>query len=100
MAVCELAPFQIRSLLRALMTTGALTERGDSVLYGSKYAHTGEVSLQTAHIALHILPPTAVALLSPDTSEILVFPDRCALALPRYTNLRVLTQQLLRLIEA
>jgi len=43
---------------------------------------------------LHILPPTALALLSPDTCEIMVFADRGAISLPRYSSLHVMMQQL------
>jgi hypothetical protein len=43
---------------------------------------------------LHILPPTALALLSPDICEIMVFADRRAISLPRYSSLHAMMQHL------
>jgi hypothetical protein len=91
-AVCELAPCQVRSLLRALLPAETDDSARDQILYGS----AGAPAMQ---LVIHILPPTAVALLSPDVSEIVVFPERSALALPRYSNMHALTLQLLQIVN-
>jgi hypothetical protein len=92
-AVCELAPCQVRSLLRALLPAETEDSLRDQILYGS----TG--GAPAVQLAIHILPPTAVALLSPDVSEIVVFPERSALAVPRYSNMHALTQFLLLIVN-
>ena len=45
-------------------------------------------------IQLRFLPPTAVAMLSADATEITVFPELRALSIPRYSSLRVMLQHL------
>jgi hypothetical protein len=91
-AVCELTPSQVRHLLRCLLPA----ETEDSVRGQVLYGGTGAPATQ---LVIHILPPTAVALLSPDVSEIVVFPERSALALPRYSNMHALTQHLLQIVN-
>ena len=49
-------------------------------------------------VKLLILPPTAVALLSPDVSEIVFFPEQCAISLPRYSSLRISVQHVQSLL--
>ena len=112
-ALMELSPAQVRCLLQGIVpqssTSGAVgyNTAASTGLVGSSYdtnsLQYGSISNannsnnncpSTATFRLHIMPPTAVALLSPDTSEILVFPDRCALSLPRYSSMRVLMQHL------
>jgi hypothetical protein len=101
-AVCELAPFQVRNLLRALLPEFTEDAQRDGILFGKVCAERSTVraSNDNMNVAIHILPPTAVAMLSADACEITLFPDRMALALPRYTSIRVVTQQLLRVVNA
>lgn len=89
----ELAPNQIECFVRRVMLNdkegsaykGAATiTSSDEVLYGAS----------SRLLKLHILPPTALALLSPDLCEIMVFPDRAAISIPRYSSLQVMMQQL------
>ena len=89
----ELPTKNVQALLKQLMPSTASPARVQQVLYGSKHVSS---SSSPAPFCLHILPPTAVAMLSPDVSEIVLFADRSALALPRYSNLKVMMDYLQR----
>lgn len=100
-AVAELSPCQLRSLLRALLPSTMEDTQRDRLLYGALCAdHKLPECFNTPVIALHILPPTAVAMLSPEGSDIALFPERMALALPKYISLRTVVHQLLKIVEA
>jgi len=86
----ELPAKNVQSLLKQLMSTTATPARQHEVLYGSKCGSNA------APFVIHFLPPTAVALLSPDVSEIVVFADRGALSVPRYSNLKAMIDYLVR----
>lgn len=93
----ELPNKNVQALLKQLMPSTTSPARVQEVLYGSK--HVSSSSSQEP-FCLHILPPTAVAMLSPDVSEIVLFADRSALALPRYSNLKVMMDYLQRVSTA
>ena len=106
-AVCELAPYQVRCLIRALLPEEMEDTMRDQLLFGDMCAGarpivSGDTHITSAMISfhIHILPPTAVALLSPDTSYMTLFPESGSIAIPRYSSFRVMMQQLLRVIEA
>ena len=88
----ELPTKNAQTLLKQLMPSTINPARVHQVVYGAKHAP----SSPPAPFCLHILPPTAVAMLSPDVSEIVLFADRSALALPRYSNLKVMMNYLHR----
>lgn len=92
-AMYELPTKNVQALLKQLMPPTTSFARVQHVLHRSK--HLSSSSSQEP-FCLHILPPTAVAMLSPDVSEIVLFADRCALALPRYSNLKVMIDYLHR----
>jgi len=99
-AMYELSPQQIECFLRRVMKRhdkieATANQRGisqvttdDEVLYSSSSSSPSSI------ITLHILPPTALALLSPDICEIMVFADRRAISLPRYSSLHVMMQHI------
>ena len=89
----ELPTKNLQILLKRLMSVDTTISQVDEVLYGSKCASTAQLT----PFHLHILPPTAVALLSPDVSAIVVFADRRALSVPRYSNLKVMMEYVLQL---
>uniref|UniRef100_A0A7S3HT54 Uncharacterized protein n=1 Tax=Spumella elongata TaxID=89044 RepID=A0A7S3HT54_9STRA len=89
-AMHELPTKNVQALLKQLMPPTTSPARVHQVLYGAKHAP----SSPPAPFCLHILPPTAVAMLSPDVSEIVLFADRSALALPRYSSLKVMMDYL------
>ncbi len=93
-AMYELPTKNVQALLKQLMPSTTSPARVHQVLYGFKHSFTLH---QEEPFCLHILPPTAVAMLSPDVSEIVLFADRSALALPRYSNLKVMMDYLQRL---
>ena len=86
----ELPAKNVQSLLKQLMSNTVTAARQHEVLFGSKCGPS------VAPFVMHFLPPTAVALLSPDVSEIVIFADRGALSVPRYSNLKVMIDFLLR----
>ena len=49
-------------------------------------------------LPLSLMGPTAVALLSPDTTKITVFSQQHAISLPRYSSLKVMRHQLNQLV--
>ena len=48
---------------------------------------------------LRIMPPTAMALLSPDVAEITIIPQRNALCIPRYHSFSLMMTKLNELID-
>lgn len=98
-AVMELSPSQTRALLRAMIPSATSEAAVNEILYGSM--GTASSALHNAQTAFHIhlMPPTAVALLSPDTSDIVFFPNLGAVSLPRYSSLRTMYDQLLRVLK-
>jgi hypothetical protein len=50
--------------------------------------------------SIHIFPPTALAMLCSDTSPIVIFPDRSAISLPRYTSFFTMKSRLKDLITS
>lgn len=104
-AVMELTPTQVRALLKATLPTSAPEATVDEILYGSLLGtseETAATAIRTgAHVGhkIHIMPPTAVALLSADTSDIVFFPTLGAISLPRFSNLRTMYDQLVRVLK-
>lgn len=98
-AVMELAPSQIRALLRAIVPNSTPDTALDKILYGSIGVDSSAESAGQTSFHIHIMPPTAVALLSADSSEIVFFPHLGAVSLPRYSNLHTMHEQLLRAVK-
>mmetsp|Transcript_25751 Transcript_25751/g.43204 ORF Transcript_25751/g.43204 Transcript_25751/m.43204 type:complete len:367 (+) Transcript_25751:1825-2925(+) len=84
---------QLEELLYGSYSAHRLTRKSDGL---KKDAHSSALSA----LHLHILPPTAMALLSPDLTEIMAFPEIGAISLPRYSNLRTMVEQLQHFITS
>lgn len=87
----ELPTKNVQSLIKRLMPSSTSAARMHQVLYGFKCSSDAEP------VVMHFLPPTAVALLSPDVSDIVIFAERGALSVPRYSNLKVMMDYLMRI---
>ena len=105
-ALNELPPAQVLRLLRKLWAHVALP--GEAFYLpcpsNSRAATSGLASSTTtqSHTALpaplRILQPTAVAMLSPDSADITIFAEKCAISIPRFSNLDIMTSKLTLLL--
>jgi hypothetical protein len=51
-------------------------------------------------LTLSMYPPTALAMLCPDSSPVAVFPDKNGISLPRYSSLQVMKERLLAFVTS
>ncbi|KAJ1427722.1 hypothetical protein B484DRAFT_397107, partial [Ochromonadaceae sp. CCMP2298] len=128
MAVYELSPQQVRRLLLKTLPCSANTAKNptsggmglggmggvggvgvggwdesgelDEYLYGASGVGSGEMADACTIPRLHLLPPTDPSAPFPsDADSLQAFPHLCALSVPRYRSLQVMTQSLLLFID-
>ena len=82
----ELTPLQVESFLKLVWSTQRIREE---ILYSPCFDIPAPIV---------IMPPTALALLSPDAAEISIFHDRASISIPRYSSMNVMKRKLVALL--
>lgn len=71
-------------------------------LLWAKHHFIGEIYYVQGHelpAPFHIIPPTAMALLSPDEADIIIFSDRNSISIPRYSSISVMDRYIKKIIN-
>ncbi len=71
-------------------------------LLWAKHNFIGEIYYVQCHelpAPFHIIPPTAMALLSPDEADIIIFSDRNSISIPRYSSISVMHRYIKKIIH-
>ena len=90
-AIAELSPSKVLDLLHILWRPLSLPEEAYHVPYLHNQNHFVYGKLPGP---FRLMPPTAVALLSPDNAEIQIFPENSAISIPRYSSFCTMVSRL------
>jgi hypothetical protein len=91
----ELSVDQLHTLLTALCSKKGLSVDTVNTLPCMDRSSVSDMSLK-----LHVMKPTAAALLLADSTEISLFPELNGISIPKYSSLRIMQTQLRYLIKS